>query len=323
MSASSDKVGSSAEKALPRLLSQGLEEARSAHLQATPPANEATLKHVAICGVSYCGSTLMARVLGSLAGAANIGESHWLLSRREGGVTVPADPATEEWAAQVHCAGCGEDCAYLTREFRIGLHADRVHWYHRIADRLQTRILISADKNFDKLVALDPLLRLDALILFKSPFDAVYSHFRYRGIKGHPDPSAREVAQYLDKWARSYDALMDRLDVRGRKVCLGWRQFCADPAPHLERACRVLDLPYDGGVLERIDPVQHCLGGNGQVNKGFRRSASFQIQPRPRHTLPVEQFGAVEVHDRSREVHARLLDLHGGVFGLSESLHRG
>lgn len=319
MGSSAAKGRSGARQILPRLVSRGAAGNRSAHLEAAPPANQDTLKHVAICGVSYCGSTLLARILGSLPGAENIGESHWLLSRREEGVTVPVDPGADDWAVQVHCWGCGPDCEYLTRDFRRGLFADRVHWYHRIAQRLETSILISADKNYNKIVALDPLLRLDALVLFKAPGDAVYSHFRYRGLKGHPEATAKEVRRYLNSWVGAYEAFLDRFDVEGEKIFLSWRRFCEDPARHLARICSLLGLPHDGRVLERIDPEQHSLGGNGRVNRDFRRSASFRIRPpRPRELAP-EQEEALARHRRARRAHARLREAHRRVFDERET----
>ena len=42
----------------------------------------------------------------------------------------------------------------------------------KIAGRLETSILISADKNPPKLVDNDPLLRFSALAMFKSPMQA-------------------------------------------------------------------------------------------------------------------------------------------------------
>ena len=288
---------------------------RSTTELAPPPPNEETLKHVAICGVSYCGSTLFARILGSLPGVANIGESHWLLNRRDNGVTVAADPRNEDWTVQVHCSKCGRNCEYLDRDFRIALMADRKHWYHRIAAHLDTDILVSADKNHDKIVGADPLLRLDALVLFKNPRWAAYSHFRHRRRKGAPEATARHVTKYLDKWAHAYKVLLDRLDVQGRKVAMGWGDFCSDPAERLEALCRALGLPYDAGVLERIDPEQHCLGGNVSVNQHFRQDAAFAVRPPPELSMSEEHEEAIAGHRRSARVFERLRELQRSTLG--------
>src|SRR5262245_44484527 len=37
-----------------------------------------TARHIAICGTSFCGSTLLDRLLNGMDGAYSIGESHWL-----------------------------------------------------------------------------------------------------------------------------------------------------------------------------------------------------------------------------------------------------
>ena len=233
-------------------------------------------------------------------------------------MTVAADPASETWEAQVHCARCGPSCEVLTREFRIGLLADRLHWYHKIAQQLCAGILISSDKNFDKIIAHDPLLRLDAVVLFKSPRKAAFSHFRHRRRKGYPEAPGSEVSKYLTKWARSYETFLDRFDVRGKRVFLSWDRFCQDPLGHLEGLCAMLGLPFDSRVLERIDPDQHCLGGNRMVNQHFRQSASFRVQQSSRPTLAAEHEEAVERHDGSRGVHGRLFDMHRGAFGTEE-----
>ena len=131
---------------------------------------------------------------------------------------MPARPDIEDYALQVHCSSCGPRCRVLDREFRVGLLAEPRDWYQKIATRLGTRILVSADKNYRKLENLDPELRLDALVLYKDPLQAASSHLRYSGRRGASAPTERDAAEYLETWARSYEHFLDRFPAQGRKV---------------------------------------------------------------------------------------------------------
>ncbi|MFW5655579.1 MAG: tetratricopeptide repeat protein, partial [Roseicyclus sp.] len=132
------------------------------------------IDHVAICGVSYCGSTLLDRILGGLDGVGSIGESHWLTKYQTGrGEHRQLDLDTDiDGVKLVPCSVCGDNCEFLTHDFRLGMAADRRRWYHRIAARLGVTCLISSDKNYAKLLDNDPLLRFKCLVLFKSPEQA-------------------------------------------------------------------------------------------------------------------------------------------------------
>lgn len=268
------------------------------------------IRHVAVCGVSYCGSTLLARILGSLPAVANIGESHWLAHRRQGGRTVRARPDAEDYALQIHCASCGPRCRVLDREFRVALLADPRDWYQKIAARLATRILVSADKNYGKLESLDPELRLDALVLYKDPLQAASSHFRYRSERGAPEPTARDVEHYLERWARSYEHFLDRFPAKGRKVVIGWDLLSEDFELTLPRLCEALALPWDPSVLRAIDPAQHCLGGNTRVNRRFRETQAVRFEPPRAITLSPALVAAAEPH-RAQQVHRRLRESTG------------
>ena len=58
------------------------------------------MKHIALGGMSFCGSTVLSYVLGSLPGFCNIGESHWLTDRTKTG-------------ERIFCARCGPTCKVL------------------------------------------------------------------------------------------------------------------------------------------------------------------------------------------------------------------
>ena len=81
----------------------------------------------------------------------------------------------------------------LDREFRMGLLADPSDWYQKIAARLGTRVLVSADKNYRKLETLDPELRLDAVVLYKDPLLATAAHWGHKGGPEAPSNGTRRL----------------------------------------------------------------------------------------------------------------------------------
>lgn len=296
-----------------------LPELERALLHRETPMPAITARHIAISGVSYSGSTLLALMLGDLDGAANIGESHWLTEtkKRDGRAF---DELTHEEI--VHCATCGKNgCDVLDREFRNALCADPIHWYQKIAERLGCKTLISADKNYTKLLEKDPNLDLDALVVFKSPMQAWYSNWRKI-----QDPSlgmnpVRDIAAYLDKWANDYERFLDNFENCGEKVFLQFDAFCEEPEEHFERLCAVLGLKMDARVLYGVGVSdQHRFGGNKGVAAQVRSAEPVRIRPLPACELPPEDIARIEAHERVQQVFERLLTRYRRDFGIIEPL---
>ena len=278
-------------------------------------ADAGELHHVAIAGVSYCGSTLLAHLLGSLRGVENVGESHWLTQRRKAGANVDVDFARDDYEKQVHCFSCGSACRVFTKAFRASLAADPANWYHKIAYRLGCRTLVSSEKNYAKLIDKDPLLRMDAVILFKSPVQAWYSNYKKHASKTMSP--ARDLDKYLDAWTASYSRLLREFDNQGDKVVLDFEAFCGAPAPHFQRLCACLGLRHDPAVLAHIAPGQHCFGGNVSVNRGLRNAPdTFAVRPLPPVELPDEHLQRIAAHAPSRRVHEALQARYRADFGM-------
>lgn len=244
------------------------------------PVFEGRFQHIVICGASFCGSTLVDRVLGGLPGVRSIGESHWLTQvRRESGYgnAIWSQPLTE--ARFVPCTVCGGRCTVLTPAFRRSLAADAADWYRKIAARLDTRILVSADKNLRKLVDHDPLLELSALVIFKSPGQAWRSQLDKL-------PADRDAAfytaaclDYMGVWTKSYRPFLDHFRPQGEKVYLNFDAFAREPEPLLRALCGRLGLPFDAGVLARTLPG-HAIGGNARSMRRLRDNGyRVEIQP--------------------------------------------
>jgi Sulfotransferase family len=259
-------------------------------------------RHVAICGISFCGSTVMDRLLGGLPGAANICESHWLTQMRSPAGHVAIEFNSPDSAVR-HCARCGSDCAVLNGSFRQALARDATDWYAKIAVRLDTHNLVSADKNAAKLVDLDPLLRFDALVLFKDPIQAWMSARRKlpegRGAEFYRDA----CIDYLALWADRYSTFLDHFHPQGKLLFLQFDEFARKPAELLKNICGALDLAFYADVFEA--PRQgHPIGGNTL----YADRADVRIAPLAGPDCPDDEFRLIAEAGRAQAVFRRLLE---------------
>lgn len=271
-------------------------------------------RHVAICGVSFCGSTLLDRILGGLPGVRSIGESHWLIKEHDGAKYVPIDLGVKRSGRGPFCSVCGPSCKVLTAEFRTGLIVDATRWYQRIAAQLETAILVSADKNVAKLVDNDPLLRLSALVVFKSPEQAWASQLAKLPKDREPEFYRAELVRYMGTWTQSYGTFLDEFTPAGGKVFLKFDDFTADPGPLLKAVCTQLDLPYDPIVLREIRPG-HAIGGNKGAMARFRAADyGVDVVPLPEANLTAEDAEMIALNKPLQSCYKGLMARYGQCF---------
>ncbi|MBV8976521.1 MAG: sulfotransferase [Alphaproteobacteria bacterium] len=272
-----------------------------------PPLEAASqdhFRHIAICGVSFCGSTLLDRLLGALPGVVNIGESHWLTEHRANGGGAPIDFTAPQGHDLRYCNSCGPACAVLDWRLRRALAACGSDWYAKIAHRLGSEILISADKNPPKLVAHDPLLGFDALVLFKSPEQAWASTLK-RLPRGQDAAFYRQQCQaYLAVWADRYELLLEHFRPQGRMVFLAYEDLVSRPRPTLAALCGALDLPFDAGVLETL-PLRHWIGGNPNANARLK-TGPLAVESLVEPDLPDEHRRLIAQAQDAQAICARL-----------------
>ncbi len=286
------------------------------HLQLTleaPLAAAGDVRHVAIGGVSFCGSTMLDRVLGGLAGVRSIGKSHWLTKEYDGKNYVPRDLGSKRTGRGPFCTVCGRSCRVLTDEFRAKLTVDPQDWYQKIAHQLGTTVLVSADKNAVKLVDQDPLLRLSALVVFKSPLQAWASKLT-KLPQGRDDKYyAEELVMYLEVWTESYRCFLDEFNPMGEKAVLFFDEFADAPSAVLPRVCAALSLPWHSGVLERTRPG-HAIGGNSGAMAQLR-SAEYgvQINPLPAPNLPAAHVKVIDKDHATQQCFADLMERYRGL----------
>ncbi|MBV9529369.1 hypothetical protein [Sphingomonas sp.] len=277
-------------------------------------ALEGEFRHIAISGVAYCGSTLLDRVLGGLPGVKSIGESHWITKvHRDGRYCDMTLSEPLEDAKFVPCTVCGARCEVLTPAFRRSLAADNTNWYRKIAARVGTRILVSADKNLPKLTDKDPLLDLSALVVFKSPEQAWASQLDKLPKDRDESFYEAECRKYVDVWSRAYSAYLNHFRPHGRVVFLNFDAFTRDPEPLLRAVCEALDLGFDADVLSRTVPG-HAIGGNGRAMRRLRdKDYGVDITPLPEPVLDPAHSAIIAGHPGAQAAWRRLMDRHASL----------
>lgn len=275
------------------------------------PVLEGEFQHVAISGVAYSGSTLLDRVLGGLPGVKSTGESHWITKVRadnEYREMTLSEPLGD--ARFVPCTVCGARCEVLTPAFRRALAADNRDWYRKIAARVGTRMLVSADKNLPKLTDKDPQLELSALVVFKSPEQAWRSHLDKLPADRDVDFYEAQCRSYLDVWTRGYYAYLHHFRPQGQVAFLNFDAFTRTPGPLLEAVCRQLGLPFDPAVLERTVPG-HAIGGNGRAMRRLRdKDYGVDITPLADPKLDTAHAEIIAGHTAAQDVYRELMSRH-------------
>ena len=284
-----------------------------AHQQAPLPSFK--MQHIAIAGVSYSGSTLLSRILGNLDGVGNIGESHWLVDKRDAGHGTEIDFDNFTMHGVVPCYNCGTFCSALDFKFRRSLAEDPSNWYYKIAERLDCKILVSADKNYRKYFRNDPSLRFDAIVLFKSPLQSWYSNHRKNDSKNEDMNPVADLADYECAWSDAYQMFLNGFQNQGKKVFLSFDHFCQSPLQHLQKLCKLLDIPFQENILSMPTKTQHCFGGNADVNKiQHKKLAPLQVKQLKTVSLPSEHIKWIEQCGRFQETYRQLEEAYNTTF---------
>ncbi len=272
-------------------------------------------RHLAICGTSYSGSTLLGRFLDSLDGFHDVGESHWLIDQKEltGGkrqidfFTRPPSPTRR------YCRQCGERCEILTTDFRIELQLHRCQWYGRLAERVGTSILVSSDKNSAKYLTLDPRLRFDAIVLFKSPEAAWHSVLKRLGTDD-PDEVTTRLERFLAVWIREYENAL-AMTPEGKKLFLHFDSLAANPRRIVSRLLEALDLPNHDLDLDKTMSGRHAIGGNDDFVDASSKTERIDVKTTVDRTLPEAHRRLIADDERSASLFDDLSSRSNAVFG--------
>lgn len=274
------------------------------HKAAPLPVTKA--RHLAICGTSYCGSTLLERILNGRSGLKSVGETNRFGIKKIDGVLYGADFSKPFDQHDFVCQFCGDDCPVLTQKFRAQISAEPTNWYAKIAHQLGTQHLVSSDKSIIKYLSLDPLLRFDALILYKSPLQAWWSEYRKRDDRNRTLKSAQA---YVDDWVARYTEMIDDFQPLGQKLYLNFEHFLESPQSDLSLLLAHMGLPEDKTPLETM-VLGHAIGGNRFAWDAFRADDfKLTLKPLSAPPLPTDQIALIEAHKAANALYARLNNL--------------
>jgi hypothetical protein len=269
------------------------------------------VRHVAVGGHSYSGSTLLGALLGSLDGAAHGGETQELIyrtdARQERAVLI--DFQTDEDAAIPQCRVCGPGCEVLTRPFRASLQNDPGNFYHSLGRRLGARTLVTSDKFITEYETKDPLSDFDLIVLYKPVLEWVRSYvrqvLRYRSDLPKEE-RLRRIQGWLDHWVMTYRGLTRNIRPQGRLIALNWQAFVDNPAAHFDRLTSLLGLAGGAEVFEAVRPG-HYVGGNATSNvTAVMKAGRIDFKQSDAPPLPPDEEAFVTRYGPAREMFAGL-----------------
>jgi hypothetical protein len=116
---------------------------------------------IGIVGRSYCGSTLLSRLLALVPNAFSCGEVFWLWREPE-----------RLGLCTVH----GQDCSVFSKIDRRSV--TNANLYSKVAQSANTSTLIVSDKLPARYIKTIPRRKLDAIIMFRSPYGVMASERR-------------------------------------------------------------------------------------------------------------------------------------------------
>ena len=213
-------------------------------------------KLITIWGSSFCGSTVMQCVLGSLPGVATSGEDHVL--------------SDLEQFPDAGCTAHRQACPVVTPEFVASVKVETL--YEQLADIFGVDTLVTADKIPALYKRLLPYgdRNVMAIVLFRHPAAYAYSCKKREGRPTHISGSARSRAT---AWSRRYEDALEYLELEEIPyIVVDYVRFMSRPGKSLRSLCKWLDVPFDRGALSWWKTDHHYLGGNDGV--------SFQLSGR-------------------------------------------
>jgi len=225
------------------------------------------MRHIAIVGMSFCGSTVLSHVLGALPGVANVGESHWIATRRGSGKPIG-------------CNACGPNCEVLTQDFLASLADEPADWYQKLAERMGSQTIVSSDKNLNLLQRYDPSLDIDAVYCFRPPVQAYRSYLKSAKLPEGVEPL--DFDRYLWHWIAFYGNANYGYTIKGRKFWVDFAEFAQNPDAELKRLCAKLELSYTPDAVEYWNVVQHGVGGNFNPYNALRQNKMDRLVIKPR-----------------------------------------
>ena len=198
---------------------------------------------------------------------------------------------------------CGRACKVLHEEFRASLQQNPENWYRRIAERLETELLVSSDKAPVLLDRLDPDRNYDMIVLYKPPELHTRSYLRFMRRNGI-EP---EIGKYLNQWTNFYRRYLDNFEIDGKKLFVDTESFYRDAESSLHQICARLKLEFNQEALIYWRKFHHAVGGNfNPYSRLVSNPQTLPVVPLEIHPIEEELLVEIAAHQPSQEVYAAL-----------------
>lgn len=194
---------------------------------------------VGLIGRSYCGSTLLSLLLGSIEGVESVGEPHWLLDDPKGrGLCTSHD---------------GEPCPTSDPGFLSSLTEENL--YGRLGMLFGCRTLVSSDKyegHFQKFVKPGTM---DGIICFRAPTSTVWSDRKHKEFT---------FLESVNVWTNWYKRVLPWAPGFCRSVSVvDYDLLALNPGAIMKVLCKRLGLSEGFHVPKSLSHVErHNIGGN-------------------------------------------------------------
>jgi hypothetical protein len=239
------------------------------------------MRTIGIVGRSFCGSTLLSRLLASVPGAASPGEIHWLRDNEK----------------MSDCRVCGPSCKVFTPRFWRAQQSDD-SFYQNVAEHLEVETLISSDKTawlYERFVQPQTM---DAILLVRSPFGVAASE-KHRGIFQPRESARRSILTFL-----SHYALVPHWcrDFCCKTIVVTYEDLCAHPQEMVTSICKALELPA-ASVPQDLSTIRsHHIGGGIHTYA----TKAVVLDERWKQTLNAGEQRAIREHPSVMRVYERL-----------------
>jgi len=239
-------------------------------------------KIVFIAGISYCGSTILQYVLGSLPNTIAVSEVRRVLQKER-------------------CMSCPPgECPHFP--LPEGKELREKYFYYDLAQHLGVdKTIVSGDKLLRFFLGRVKGCKTFPIISFRHPLSMLASHVANKNV--NPGVVLKQINQ-------AYSSLIQNLE---NPIFLDFDYFMHNKATTLKALCYHLGLEFDQKALEywNFSDQHHTFGGNGGANQQKRNPPPREFEdkvdfPEYEYSLGLEKNAA---HNKNFHKHSNYLDV--------------
>jgi hypothetical protein len=260
------------------------------------------MKQIEILGKSFCGSTLLCFVLGSLPDVLGIGELHSIFTHgtKVAGKVQPG-----------MCCVCWEKCKYLTPDFLSSLTRDNIML--SLISQFNKGIIVMSNKDVcfwmnENISDYNPAY----ILLFKSPEAQIKSFL-------HKLNNRFDLTQCINFYL-GYEQLINYL-IGSKKVFMSvsYELLTTNLEYELKRMCNFFHLSYDPVATAYWKCEHHVIRGNGgpYVNIRPKEGIEAECSSDERYAWYTEHYKKIEPDESWKTVltenQKRIIGEHSGL----------